>query len=282
MLLLALFGAASAAPVELAHSGRVLDDLGAPLSGPVSLTVALYDSEGAVGSAWSESFDLTLEQGYYAVELGTTDGNPLELNDFATGELWVGITPGSAADELVRTRLLSVPFAVQAATAQSVDGTTAHLTESAIYPVQRQAYMQIDQTYNGLLPTRGFTFTKERDDTSILFEWYDNFRCSAYNGHSDIACRWEVKFRPASAAAGTGSGCNNGYPIRMDYYNGIGNNNHEGRTVRGVCETLDNGVPFSAGEWVVEIYHSPISAHNPGAPYIGWSQPGLITVQEIH
>lgn len=107
-LTVALAAPALAAPARLAWQARLLDAAGAPLHGPHDVSVALYAAEGAAAPLWTDTYAVSLADGYAALELGA--GAPLDLAAFATGEVWAQASvDGQPAGP--RTRLLAVPFA---------------------------------------------------------------------------------------------------------------------------------------------------------------------------
>ena len=71
---------AAAAPAELVHSGRLLDVDGAPLEGPVSLTVNLESDDGTV--LWDKTYaSHPVSGGYYTVTLTTDNsGDPIDTS----------------------------------------------------------------------------------------------------------------------------------------------------------------------------------------------------------
>ena len=104
--------AASAAPLEIAHQGRLLDSSGTPVDGAHDVTVRIYDETGATTALWEDTFSVTLDNGFYGLVLGS--GKALDATAFADDSLWVGIeldTDGELAD---RIGLSSVPYALNA------------------------------------------------------------------------------------------------------------------------------------------------------------------------
>ena len=116
--------AASAVVPHLAKfSGRVNAADGKPLAAIVGVTFALYSDEQGGAPLWLETQNVQLDStGHYTVLLGSTkpDGLPAEL--FATGEArWIGVQP-SGQKEQPRVLLLSVPYALKAADAETLGG----------------------------------------------------------------------------------------------------------------------------------------------------------------
>ena len=114
------------APTRLVQQGRLLDGDGAALQGVQNLTFTLYDAETDGNVVWTEDLAPVLDDGYYSVTLGTveplddlpTDGTSLWL-EMAVGG--VGLSP--------RQELLSVPYALEATSANHVDGGVVDAAE---------------------------------------------------------------------------------------------------------------------------------------------------------
>jgi hypothetical protein len=126
-LLVLLPTVAWAAPLEIAHQGRLLDASGAPVSGSESVGVALYSVVTGGSPLWDQAYTVDVQDGYYSVVLSTdASGDPLDAAWFASS-VWVEVrrngTPIGA-----RTPLASVPSAF---TALRVAGSTAHIVNTA-------------------------------------------------------------------------------------------------------------------------------------------------------
>jgi hypothetical protein len=94
-----------------------MDATGVPLHGPQTLTSALYDGETTVKAVWSESLTVDFEHGYYAVDLGTDEANPITGALF-DGDLFLEVEVNGQPFE--RKPLSSSPYALRAATVDSV------------------------------------------------------------------------------------------------------------------------------------------------------------------
>ena len=115
-------------PLLLNHQGRIFDQSGQPLSGTQQLTFKLYDSATAQTELWREDLSVSFQNGYYSVQLGIN--TPLKLSIFKSKELWLGITIGQGGQELKpRIRLVSVPYAILAKTAENVSGGVVDASE---------------------------------------------------------------------------------------------------------------------------------------------------------
>jgi hypothetical protein len=120
--LLAEGQAPAAAPSVMSYQGFLAQN-GAPLSGTVKLSFAMYDAASGGNKVWEEVHAAVLvSEGYFAVMLGS-QGAPLSANVFNSGSRYVQIKLNEDAP-LPRQRLASVPYAFQAdqaATANSAD-----------------------------------------------------------------------------------------------------------------------------------------------------------------
>src|SRR5262245_38719707 len=121
-------GAAVTVPRVVAFNGSLQDRSNRPLTGVVGVTFALYKDQEGGAPLWTEVQNLQVdEQGRYSVFLGSTQraGVPIEL--FTSGESrWLGVqaqAPGE--EEKPRVLLVSVPYALKAADADTLGGKPA-------------------------------------------------------------------------------------------------------------------------------------------------------------
>lgn len=122
-------GAAAASPQSVVprlikFNGVLRDAAGKPLSGPLTVTFALYSVEAGGDPLWFETQSVQAdEQGRYTSLIGAmhTDGLPMDL--FTSGEArWLGVQVGTEAEQKPRVLLLSVPYALKAADAETLGG----------------------------------------------------------------------------------------------------------------------------------------------------------------
>ena len=115
VLMLLPHAALSQVPQEVTFSGRLVDDLGAPLVGPVSLGLRIFDAETGGAPLYTEEHNgLALDpDGGFSVQLGT-GSNPSTTFDaslFSTTGRWLEVVAG--AEVLTpRSVIGSVPFAL--------------------------------------------------------------------------------------------------------------------------------------------------------------------------
>jgi len=109
---------------RLVHfSGKALDEQGKPLPGVTSIRFAIYKDQFEDAPLWVETQNATVDaEGNYSVQLGATDpeGLPLELFSSADAR-WLGVRV-NGGNEQPRVLLLSVPYALKAADAQTLGG----------------------------------------------------------------------------------------------------------------------------------------------------------------
>ena len=110
-------------PPMVRFSGLLTDVTGKPLTGVVGVTFSLYkDSQGGA-ALWLETQNVQADKnGHYSAMLGSTRSQGLPSNLFVSGEArWLGVqTQGQA--EQPRTLLMSVPYALKAADAETLGG----------------------------------------------------------------------------------------------------------------------------------------------------------------
>ncbi len=115
------FGAPALAPQLVNYQVRLTDAGGAPLAGPVKLTVRLYDVSTGGSALWTESHGaVALDDGVASVLLGSLVTFP--ANAFSASPRYLGISIDDGAEMTPRLRLTSVPFALEA---ERLQGKTA-------------------------------------------------------------------------------------------------------------------------------------------------------------
>lgn len=110
-------------PPLVNFSGRALDTQGKAVSGTVGLTFAIYKEQYEGPPLWLETQNVQADtKGNYTVQLGATKSAGLPLSLFSSGEAhWLGVSVNGEV-ELPRVLLLSVPYALKAADAQTLGG----------------------------------------------------------------------------------------------------------------------------------------------------------------
>ncbi len=111
--------ASAAVPGTLTEQGRLFDENGDPISGDLVIEFNLY-AEATEGTAlWTESHNVTIEDGYFSVQLGSDEAFPAGAFDGTAR--FLGITVGTDTEMSPRQEVSSVPYALHAGTADSVE-----------------------------------------------------------------------------------------------------------------------------------------------------------------
>jgi hypothetical protein len=116
-------GSAATVPPLVNFSGELTSAAGGPATGMVGITFLLYkDSQGGA-PLWMETQNVQPDKnGHYSVMLGSTSSHGLPADIFAAGQArWLGVQ-AEGQSEQPRVSLLSVPYALKAADAQTVGG----------------------------------------------------------------------------------------------------------------------------------------------------------------
>ena len=113
-------------PPLVSFSGVLTDVNGKPLTGVVGVTFALYKDAQVGAPLWLETQNVYPDKtGHYTVLLGSTTSSGLPPDLFVAGEArWLGVQAQGQAEQ-PRVSLLSVPYALKAADAQTVGGLPA-------------------------------------------------------------------------------------------------------------------------------------------------------------
>ena len=109
-------------PRLVTFSGTVRDATGVQ-AGVVGITFAFYKDQQGGAALWLETQNVALSAaGHYTVSLGATRPTGLPIELFQTAEArWLGITVAGQPEQ-PRVLLLSVPYALKAADAETVGG----------------------------------------------------------------------------------------------------------------------------------------------------------------
>src|SRR5579862_251673 len=116
----------TAVPHFVRFAGVIKGLEGQPPTGTVGVTFALYRDQEGGSPLWLETQNvLPDKEGHYTVSLGATTSNGLPLEMFGSGEArWLGVKM-EGQPEQARVLLLSVPYALKAADAETVGGLPA-------------------------------------------------------------------------------------------------------------------------------------------------------------
>lgn len=110
-------------PRLIRFGGSIQAAPGKPLGGVAGATFGLYKDQEAGAALWIETQNVQLDaKGHYTVLLGATKPDGLPMDVFASGEArWLGVTPDGQAEQ-PRVLLVSAPYALKAADAETIGG----------------------------------------------------------------------------------------------------------------------------------------------------------------
>jgi hypothetical protein len=116
---------AAVVPRLVNFSGKAIDQ-GKVLTGVTGATFAIYSEETGGSPLWLETQNVQADsKGNYTARLGVTKSEGLPLDLFTSGEArWLGVQV-NGGEEQPRVLLLSVPYALKAADAQTLAGLPA-------------------------------------------------------------------------------------------------------------------------------------------------------------
>ncbi len=130
-ILSSLLAGQDATPVQIVprlvnYAGRATDGQGKPIAGITGITFTIYKDQYEGAPLWLETQNITADaRGNYTVQLGATKPAGLPLDLFTSGEArWLGVR-AIGQTEQPRVLLLSVPYALKAADAETVGGLPA-------------------------------------------------------------------------------------------------------------------------------------------------------------
>src|SRR5262245_49778733 len=112
----------------VALKGVLKDRNKRPMAGVTGVRFALYKDQEGGAPLWTEIQNLELdEQGRYSVLVGATQGEGVPIELFTSGESrWLGVQAQiSGEEEKARVLLVSVPYALKAADADTLGGKPA-------------------------------------------------------------------------------------------------------------------------------------------------------------
>jgi hypothetical protein len=115
------------APTIIPISGHFVTPAGEPRTGPAVLVISLYEQKDDAAPRWVEYQSVTLDmRGRYDVQFGATrvEGLPGDLFTRAPVTRWIGVAIENEP-EPSRVMLVSVPYAAQAVSADTLGGKPA-------------------------------------------------------------------------------------------------------------------------------------------------------------
>lgn len=119
----AIVAANAVVPPVVKYSGVLNDADAKPMTGVVGVTFALYKDQEGGAPLWMEMQNVRPDKsGHYTVTLGSSNSKGLTSDVFANGEArWLGVQAQGEAEQ-PRTLLMSVPYALKAADAETIGG----------------------------------------------------------------------------------------------------------------------------------------------------------------
>ncbi len=104
-------------------SGKAVDAQGKAVAGVAGVTFAIYGEQNSGAPLWMETQNVQADsKGSYTAQLGLTKPSGLPLELFSAGEpRWLGVRI-NGGEEQPRVLLLSVPYALKAADAETIGG----------------------------------------------------------------------------------------------------------------------------------------------------------------
>ena len=113
-------------PRLIKFSGVAKDESGKPVTGAVGITFLLYKDEQGGSPLWVETQNVRADEtGHYTAMLGSASADGVPLSLFSSAEAhWIS-TQISGQREQPRVLLLSVPYALKAADAETLGGLPA-------------------------------------------------------------------------------------------------------------------------------------------------------------
>ncbi len=98
-------------PGTLTHQGRLFDTQGKPVTASLPITFNFYNALNDNVPAFSETIDVTLDDGYYSVTIGEVNS----IKGVLDGQIkFLGMAVGNDAEMTPRSEVHSVPYAILA------------------------------------------------------------------------------------------------------------------------------------------------------------------------
>ena len=104
---------AFAVPGRLTQQGRLSSPDGVPTEGTAKLKFSVYAEPTGGTALWTETFQVTLDSGYFSVQLGSTVQFPATLWDGSIR--YIGMTVNEDAEMEPREEIAAVPYALVSA-----------------------------------------------------------------------------------------------------------------------------------------------------------------------
>ncbi len=99
-------------PLKINHQGRLFDTSMTPVTGPHTMTFAVYSAANGGTPLWTESQNLSFDNGYYATTLGAVTSFDRTL--FSGATMYLAITVDNDQEMSPREPIDSVPYSINA------------------------------------------------------------------------------------------------------------------------------------------------------------------------
>jgi hypothetical protein len=173
LLVACVTGAWAALPQTINYQGYLKNTNGTPVSKQESVVFSLYTSAKGGSALWTEPRSVTPVDGVYSVQLGSVTAFPSNL--FNNDTLYLGIKVGADPEMTARQQLTMAPYAVRAATADSLTSATW----SQILPAAERFVVVMG---DAAVLDKETGLVWERDTVSSLRNWNDAiYYCYASN-----------------------------------------------------------------------------------------------------
>lgn len=111
----------AAVPQLISYQGRLTDNGGLPVAGPVNLTLRLYSVAAAGAAHFTETQnDVAVSAGVFTVLIGANTVGGLPEAALAHPEVWLGVSVNGGAEMVPRTRIVTAPYAFKGQVAEQL------------------------------------------------------------------------------------------------------------------------------------------------------------------
>lgn len=126
VITLTVGGAAFAIPTQVSYQGRLTDNLGNPQTGIYRMTFKIYNAATSGTTLWTETQDVEVDNGLYAVQLGSETSLSTTIFDGSTR--YLGVTVYGDSEMMPRTVLVTVPNAFHASRADTATAVSSDIS----------------------------------------------------------------------------------------------------------------------------------------------------------
>ena len=142
----------SGVPDLIDFQGSLVDNDGVPVTGTPTIQFALYSANTGGAAIWSETKVVMLQDGVYSTQLG--DLTTLTDDIWENAQLWLGIKVDADEEMTPRVRIVAVPYAMRAKTAEVAEEVADAARRGAIFSTlfvanNNPTYASISLYYTG-------------------------------------------------------------------------------------------------------------------------------------